>query len=79
MNKIKLFWNKFWSIFDIMSNKKRNIVKSTKSGRLFIETTDFLKQKKVKRTIEFLLDSDLIKEIDEKNRNRKIKENKVHA
>lgn len=60
-----------------MERKKRNIVKSTKSGRLFIETTDFLKQKKVKNTIEFLLESDLIKEINKKN--RRIEENKVHA
>jgi hypothetical protein len=51
-----------------MSIKKRNIVKSTKSGRLYIETTDFLKQSKVKATIQLLLKSDLIKEIEEKHK-----------
>ncbi|CAA0189886.1 conserved hypothetical protein [Tenacibaculum maritimum] len=58
-----------------MSIKKRNIVKSTKSGRLYIETTDFLKQKKVKATIKLLLESDLIKDIEKKRRD----EQKVHA
>ncbi|WP_162497589.1 hypothetical protein [Aureibaculum marinum] len=58
-----------------MSIKKRNIVKSTKSGRLYIETTDFLKQKKVRATIKLLLESDLIKDIEKKRRD----EQKVHA
>ena len=57
-----------------MSHKKRNIVKSTKSGRLYIETTDFLKQNKIKDTIKLLLESDLIKNIDKKHRN----EQKAH-
>jgi hypothetical protein len=58
-----------------MSTKKGNIVKSTKSGRLYIETTDFLKQNKVQSTIELLLKSDLIKNIDRKHR----EEQKVNA
>ena len=58
-----------------MGIKKKNIVKSTKSGRLYIETTDFLKQKKVKATIKLLLESDLIKNIDKKRSD----EQRVHA
>ena len=58
-----------------MNFKKRNIVKSTKSGRLYIETTDFLNQSKVKATIELLLKSDLIREIEKKHK----VEQKVHA
>ena len=58
-----------------MNFKKRNIVKSTKSGRLYIETTDFLNQSKVKATIELLLKSDLIREIEKEHK----VEQKVHA
>lgn len=51
-----------------MSRTKKNIVKSTKSGRLYIETKDFLLQDKVKRTVEALLKSDLIKGINDRQR-----------
>ncbi len=53
---------------------KKNIVKSTKSGRLYIETIDFLKQDKIKETINFLLESDLIKSIEKKNKDKEVKE-----
>ncbi len=51
-----------------MNQKRENIVKTTKSGRLFIETKDLLEQVKVKETINYLLDSDLIRDIEKKNR-----------
>jgi hypothetical protein len=54
-----------------MGKKKKDIVKSTKSGRLYIETKDYLLQDKVKETIEKLMESDLIKQIDERNSNKK--------
>jgi hypothetical protein len=53
-----------------MSNTKKNIVKSNKNGRLYIDTKDFLLQPKVKKIIKELLDSDLIEEINERNRKK---------
>ena len=67
---IKLFWNKICHTFDNMSNTKKNIVKSNKNGRLYIDTKDFLLQPKVKKIIKELLDSDLIEEINERNRKK---------
>jgi len=51
------------------SERKKKFVKATKEGRLYIKTSDFFKQKDIKDTIRILLESDLIKEIEE----RKIK------
>lgn len=45
-----------------------NIIHSTKEGRLYITISDFFKQDKIKRTINELLDSDIIKKIDERKR-----------
>ena len=47
-----------------MENKK-NIIKSTEDGRLYIETSDFFKQKEVKNLIEKLMDSSIYREIVE--------------
>ncbi len=41
----------------------KNFVKATKEGRLYIPTSDFFKQQKVKDLLEKLLDSPLYKEI----------------
>ncbi len=50
-----------------MSTERKNkFVKATKEGRLYIKTSDFFKQKDIKDTIKILLDSDLIKEIEER-------------
>lgn len=56
-----------------MPKSKDTYIKSTSSGRLYIETSDFFKQKKIKETIESLLDSDIIKKIDERNNHNKSK------
>lgn len=61
----------------MFKNKKEEIIKSTKSGRLYIETKDFLLQDKVKDTIKALLESDLIKNIDKAQADRN--KEKVHA
>ena len=53
-----------------MAEENKNIVKSTKGGRLYIETQDFLLQEEVKETIETLMDSDLIKEIDKRKKTK---------
>ena len=57
------------------AEKKKVVVKSTKNGRLYMETTDLLSQEKVQYTIHYLLDSDLIKDIDKRN---KQKEQEAH-
>jgi|GEM_PF-2327638 len=57
-----------------MSPKRENIIKTTKSGRIFMTTKDLLNQIKVKETINYLLDSELIEKIDEKNKNLSKKE-----
>jgi hypothetical protein len=67
-----MLWNKICSIFEklkliVMSTeRKNNFIKATKEGRLYIKTSDFFKQKDIKDTIKILLDSDLIKEIEER-------------
>lgn len=48
--------------------KNKVVVKSTKNGRLYMETTDLLSQEKVQSTIHYLLKSDLIKNIDKRNK-----------
>lgn len=51
-----------------MPNKKENIVKATKEGRLYIKTSDFFKQAKVQKTIADLLKSDIVKEIENRKK-----------
>lgn len=48
-------------------DKNENFVVATKEGRLYIRTSDFFKQTKVKETIAKLKNSKIIKEIEEKN------------
>lgn len=67
----KSVWNKICCIFEylknleiMMTNKKENIVKSTKEGRLYIKTSDFFKQEKVQQTVDDLLKSDIVKDIE---------------
>lgn len=50
------------------TENNENIVHSTKEGRLYITISDFFKQEKIKQTISELLDSDIIKKIDERKR-----------
>lgn len=67
-----MFWNYICSIFeklkllDMSPERKNKFIKATKEGRLYIKTSDFFKQKDIKDTIKILLDSDLIKEIEER-------------
>jgi hypothetical protein len=60
----------------IVSNSDE-IIQSTKEGRLYIRTQDFFRQQKVQKIIFELLESDLIKDIEEyrKNREREKKNN----
>ena len=46
----------------------KNIVKSTKEGKLYIETKDFFSQPKIQQTIKDLLNSDLVKQIDNRKK-----------
>lgn len=50
------------------NSKQDNYVKATREGRLYIKTTDFFKQDKVRETITRLKNSTIVKEIDKKNR-----------
>lgn len=50
------------------TDQNENIIHSTKEGRLYITTSDFFGQEKIKQTINDLLDSDIIKKIDERKR-----------
>jgi hypothetical protein len=65
-----MFWNKICSIFvklknlSNMNSKKQNIVKSTKEGRLYIKTSDFFKQEKIQQTVNDLLKSSIVKDIE---------------
>jgi hypothetical protein len=45
-----------------------NIIHATKEGRLYIEISDFFGQEKIKQTIKELLNSDIIKKIEERKR-----------
>ncbi len=47
-----------------------DIIQSTKEGRLYIRTQDFFRQKKVQDIIFGLLESDIIKDIEEYKKNR---------
>lgn len=54
------------------------IIQSTKEGRLYIRTQDFFRQKKVQDIIFGLLESDIIKDIEEYKKNReKEKKNNI--
>ena len=46
------------------AGKKEDIVKSTKEGRLYIKTSDFFKQVKIQNTVNDLLNSDIVKDIE---------------
>lgn len=63
MNKIKLLWNKFWSIFDIKMKKilykilgepipREKGVRGTSSGKLYIDKKVFYKRKEVQDAVE---------------------------
>ena len=73
-NKKKSIIDIFFYIFDylkkieIMPNKKESIVKVTKEGRLYIETSDFFKQDKIQKTVADLLKSDIVKEIENRKK-----------
>jgi hypothetical protein len=55
-----------------------DIIQSTKEGRLYIRTQDFFRQKKVQDIIFGLLESDIIKDIEEYKKNReKEKKNNI--
>ena len=49
------------------TDKKENFVVATKEGRLYIKTSDFFKQTKIKDTNEKLKNSKIVKKIDEEN------------
>lgn len=51
-----------------MNKADRTIEKSTKEGRLYKNTTDFLKQEKVLKTIDDLLKSDIVKSINDRKK-----------
>jgi hypothetical protein len=53
----------------IVSNSDE-IIQSTKEGRLYIRTKDFFRQKKVQKIIFDLLESDIVKSIEEYQMNR---------
>lgn len=48
--------------------KRGNFVVATKEGRLYIKTSDFFKQTKVRETIEKLKNSEIVKKIGEHNK-----------
>ncbi|WP_169715220.1 hypothetical protein [Sphingobacterium cellulitidis] len=48
--------------------ENENFVVATKEGRLYIKTSDFFKQAKIRETIEKLKNSKVVREIDEKNK-----------
>lgn len=54
-----------------MRKEKKKYIKATKEGRLYIKTEDLLKSDKVKKTIAKLMESDIVKEIEKKNRQLK--------
>jgi chromosome segregation and condensation protein ScpB len=47
---------------------QKNIIHSTKEGRLYIEISDFFGQEKIQQTIKELMNSDIIKKIEERKR-----------
>ncbi len=50
------------------AENSENIIHSTKEGRMYIEISDFFGQEKIKQTIKELLNSDIIKKIEERKR-----------
>ena len=60
MNELKIMEN----------DKKENFLKATSEGRLYIKTSDFFKQLKIQQTIDTLLKSDLIKQIEERKKDK---------
>lgn len=60
-----------------MREKDTSPIKATESGRLYIETADFFNIPKIRQTIRQLLESDLVKEID--NRNKKPRQGPEHT
>ena len=49
-------------------DKKKNYIKATKEGKLYIETSDFFKQERIQNDIKDLLASELIKNIDNRKK-----------
>lgn len=47
------------------------MIKATKEGRLYIEIEDLLKSPKIQKTIEELLESEIVKEIEERKNNKR--------
>lgn len=47
------------------------VIKSTREGRLYIRTEDFFRQQKVQATILDLMNSDIIKDIEDYQRERR--------
>lgn len=47
---------------------KDDYIIATNEGRVYIKTVDFFKQEKIKETIKKLMESDVVKEIDRKNK-----------
>lgn len=47
-----------------MMNKNKDYIKVTGGGRLYIETKDFFKNKKVHRIINELMESEIVKKIN---------------
>lgn len=54
-----------------MKKNSKKYIRATKEGRLYIKTEDLLKSEKVKKTIAKLLDSDIVREIEKKNKELK--------
>lgn len=52
--------------------KKISYVKSTKEGRLYIPTSDFFKQDRVKVLIEKLIESSIYKDIENQKENKEL-------
>lgn len=50
------------------SKTKEDVVIATSEGRLYIKTKDFFKQDKIKETIDRLINSNVVKEIDKNNK-----------
>ncbi|WP_294671615.1 hypothetical protein [uncultured Fluviicola sp.] len=53
----------------IVSNNDE-IIQSTREGRLYIRTQDFFRQQKVREIILDLLESDIVKDIEEYQKKR---------
>lgn len=60
-----------------MNKKENNIVHATDEGRLYIKTVDFFNQPKIQQTIRDLLNSDVIKNIDNRNKEKNKKPQEI--